>query len=243
MKPYFQDAQATIYHGDAREVYPLLSRPAVVIADPPYGETRLKWDRWPAGWLDLLVDAPSFWCWGSLRMFWDHRDEFAAFRLAQDLVWEKQNGTAMHVDRFRRVHELVLHFYPIGRRWGDLHHDAPREHSGVPKTIRRQTKPSHWGQIGSGEYKQGSTRLVRSVLRARNSHRGGYATTGKPVSILRHLITYSCQMGGVVVDPFCGSGSTLLAAREVGRSAIGIDANEAECEKAAHRLSQSHLKL
>lgn len=243
MKPYYQDDNATLYLGDSREVFPSLPPPDLVVTDPPYGETRHQWDRWPVGWPSLLVSIPQFWCWGSLRVFWEHREEFEAFRLAQDAIWEKQNGTSMHNDRFRRVHELVVHFYPKASKWRDLYHQAVRIPTGKPKTIRRQMKPSHWGQVGKGTYEQGSLRLVRSVMRARNSHREGTSTTGKPVAIMRDLITYSCPPGGVVADLFVGSGSTLIAAREAGRRCIGIDASEAELEKAAKRLQQQFLQL
>ena len=61
--------------------------------------------------------------------------------------------------------------------------------------------------------------------------------TVKPQAVLRYLLTLTkTPTGGMVLDPFCGSGSTLIAASAVGRQSIGIDADEAACETAAHRL-------
>jgi site-specific DNA-methyltransferase (adenine-specific) len=65
--------------------------------------------------------------------------------------------------------------------------------------------------------------------------------TEKPVEILAPLIEYSVPPGGVVLDPFAGSGSTLLTARQLDRRAVGIEANEEYCERAAERLSVPDL--
>jgi site-specific DNA-methyltransferase (adenine-specific) len=81
---------------------------------------------------------------------------------------------------------------------------------------------------------------MRSVLAAK-SVRGGLHPTEKPLGIVTPLLTYACPEGGLVVDPFAGSGSTLDAARQSGRRAIGIEAHEPYAEAAARRLS--HLTL
>jgi site-specific DNA-methyltransferase (adenine-specific) len=116
MKPYYVDAQVELYLGDCREVVPVLAaagrRFAAAIADPPYGETYLSWDTWPAGWpAAVSAVTDQLWCFGSLRMFMKHAADLADWKLAQDVVWEKHNGSSLHNDRFRKVHELVAHFY------------------------------------------------------------------------------------------------------------------------------------
>lgn len=59
VEPYFDDGQVQLYLGDCREVLPELDLGHVgaVVADPPYGETSLRWDRWPAGWVDTVASA------------------------------------------------------------------------------------------------------------------------------------------------------------------------------------------
>ena len=112
MKPYFSEDGITIYHGDCREILPSLGiEPDLTIADPPYAQTSLKWDRWPDGWLSLPLGR-SLWCFGSLRLFMDRAGEFATagWRLSQDVIWEKHNGSGFASDRFKRVHEQAAHF-------------------------------------------------------------------------------------------------------------------------------------
>jgi site-specific DNA-methyltransferase (adenine-specific) len=74
---YYSDDSVRLIHGDMREIVPALDvTPDAVIADPPYGETSLTWDRWPDGWPTVLAGAGlrSLWCFGSMRMFLDRRD-------------------------------------------------------------------------------------------------------------------------------------------------------------------------
>ena len=67
--------------------------------------------------------------------------------------------------------------------------------------------------------------------------KGKIHETEKPVALMEKFIRNSSQPGQIVLDPFCGSGSTLEAARRLGRRSIGIDMDESKCETAARRLS------
>jgi DNA modification methylase len=60
--------------------------------------------------------------------------------------------------------------------------------------------------------------------------------TQKPVEALKPLIAAFCPADGLVLDPFCGSGSTLVAAKELGRNYVGIEIENAHCRAAARRL-------
>lgn len=244
MIPYFDDGDGVqLYLGDMREVLPQLDVHAdLICTDPPYAETSLAWDRWPDSWPALAaLRSSSMWCFGSMRMFLDRRDDFteAGWKLSQDVVWEKPNGTGIAADRFRRVHEHALHWYQ--GQWREVHHEAPRvEHHGTrSNSAHRQSQPEHVGTVGTRYWEDDGTRLARSVIKAANLHqRGGIHPTEKPVAILDPLIRYACPPGGLVIDPFAGSGSTLDAARQSGRRAVGIEADERYAEAAAQRLSQ-----
>lgn len=63
--------------------------------------------------------------------------------------------------------------------------------------------------------------------------------TQKPVEVLRPFIEAYCPTGGVVLDPFCGSGSTLVAAKNCGREFIGIELEQRHCETAGLRLAST----
>lgn len=65
--------------------------------------------------------------------------------------------------------------------------------------------------------------------------------TQKPLAVLRPLIESFCRPAGIVLDPFCGSGSTLVAANDLGRSCIGIELDHRHCETARMRLTAPPL--
>ena len=141
MTPYYADEAVTLWHGDCREIMPTLGSFDCILTDPPYAETSLAWDRWPEAWPTIASEhAKSMWCFGSMRMFLDRRDEFMFWKLSQDVVWEKHNGSSFVADRFKRVHEHALHWYRGS--WNDIHRDPQREVGGRDfGTARRSAKP------------------------------------------------------------------------------------------------------
>lgn len=236
MTPYYADESVAIYHGDFHDVIEGLEPVDLILADPPYGQTSLTWDRWVSGWPWTLRGwASSMWVFGTLRMFMDHSVDFDGWKLSQDIVWQKHNGSNFHADRFRRVHESVGHFYR--GPWDQVYRSPQVTMDATARTVRRKGRPPHTGHIEASAYASidGGPRLQQSVIPVHSAH--GYAEneTQKPVGILTPLIEYGSPPGGLVLDPFMGSGSTLIAARDSGRRAIGIDIREDQCEIAARR--------
>jgi site-specific DNA-methyltransferase (adenine-specific) len=239
--PWPDDGDVTLYHGDCRDILPLIGPVDAVVTDPPYGDTSLTWDSWVDGWADMLPTRQA-WVFGSMRMWLVvAHAEFATWKLAQDIVWQKHNGSSFHADRFRRVHEHALHWYR--GEWGDLYREVVTTPDARPRAVRRKERPPHTGHIEASTYvsEDGGPRLQRSVMRVRSCHGHAVHPTQKPLGILTPLIEYSVPPGGVVLDPFAGSGSTLVAARMTGRRAIGIEANEDYLHAAAERLRQGSL--
>jgi site-specific DNA-methyltransferase (adenine-specific) len=263
-EPYYADDDVALYKGDCREIVPTLGLTAdLIVADPPYAETSLAWDRWPDGWPSVLASAASsMWCFGSMRMFLERTGEFVNWKLSQDIigrddegeplsgdvnvVWEKPHGAGMAADRFRRVHEHAVHWYR--GPWNAVHHDPPR----VPyfgedsrHGYSRSGTDGHTGALKPGyRWTEDGTRLMRSVIQAPTMwRRGAIHKTEKPVELLGPLIGYACPRGGIVLDPFAGSGSTAVAARMSGRRAVLIEGDEACCEAIVRRLAQDVLPV
>ena len=241
MKPYYEDDMVTLYHGDFMSHLEMLiwARAEAIVTDPPYGETSLEWDSWPKEWPAYMKGiAKALWCFGSVRMFLDHASEFHGWKYSHERVWVKQNGTGFATDKFRRVHELAALWYQDA--WADIRHDVPRvaQQSVGNKSLRSRGKTPHAGEIGPGAYVDDGTRMMTTVQYAPNEQSRALHPTQKPLSTVTPLIEYSVPVGGLVVDPFAGSGTTLLAAKLSGRRAIGVEANEKYCEAAARRLSQ-----
>lgn len=246
--PYYSDDLVTLYHGDCREIAPSLEAD-VCVTDPPYGETSISWDVWPEGWVTAtgvaLPDATSMWCFGSMRMFLDRARDFAGWQLSQDIVWRKPRARGNATDRFARVHEHALHWYRGS--WSDVHHETQRvafygKRAHVPSKKVKAAPGEVRPMASTAEYVDDGTRVMPSVLEGvAGDPRKVLHPTQKPLVVLTPLIAYACPPSGVVLDPFAGSGSTLDAARSIGRKSIGIEASEAYCEVIARRLSQDIL--
>ncbi len=250
MSIYYQDEQVTLHLGDSREIVPQLGLKAdLILTDPPFGETKHAWDTWPDGWVSVAASATrAMWCFGTLRMFGEHWAEFTAggWKLSQDVIWEKRNPSGPDADRFRRIHEQGALWYQ--GPWAEVPHAAQRTATGVTergRVVKQGSKAiGQRGGYAQNGWTDSGTRLLTSVLRARSMHRlGNIAPTQKPLAVLEPLIRYSTAPGDLVLDMFTGSGSTLDAARQCGRAAIGIEADEKQLEKVARRLSQGVLDL
>ena len=245
MSVVFEDEWVTLVHGDYRD-YDVATIAGghidAIITDPPYGETNLGWDRWVPGCVDdAATIANSLWSFGTFRMFHEHAAEFARWKYGQDIIWEKQNGTGLLRDRFRRVHETAVQWYRGD--WASIYSEDPLTTEDVaPRTIRkRAAKGAHLhGAIASSSYTTttGGTKLIRSVMKVRSEHgRRPINETQKPLGIMLPIIETSVPPGGMVVDLFAGAATTAVAARMLGRRCVAFEVREDQALKSAQRLA------
>lgn len=231
-----------VYLDNCLERLQLLPEKSVdaIVTDPPYGQTSLEWDHWVGGWPDavarILKPTGSMWVFGTLRMFMDHREDFREWRFAQDIVWEKHNGSSFHADRFRRVHEQAAHFYRGA--WADVWKGKVVTLDATRRSVSRTKGAPHMRAIGEKGYKSETNgpRIMRSVIYARSQHGRAIHPTQKPEAIIEPLILNACPPGGVVLDPFAGSGTTGFVANRLGRRAILIEGNRSYVEAMQRRF-------
>ena len=228
--------------GDCRECMASEGPFDLILADPPYGDTSLEWDRRVFGWtqvaLSRLKPTGSMWVFGSLR-FLLHLGTPGGFRYAQDIVWEKHNGSGFHADRFKRVHEHAVHFYRADAPWAGVYNQVQTTDDATPRTVRRKKRPNHTGHIDASHYvsEDGGPRIIRSVIQMRSMHGRAIHPTEKPSALLEILIQTSCPPGGLVGDFFAGSGAGGEAAAMAGRNYVGCEIDPNMAAKARARLA------
>ncbi len=235
----------TVLTGDCRDLMPSHGPFDMILADPPYGDTALAWDRRVDGWLALaraaLQPTGSLWVFGSLRFFMATADQFpnAGFRLAQEIVWEKTGGTGFQADRFKRVHELIAQFYIDGAPWRDVYNDVQTTPDAVGRSFLRRKRPLHTGDISAHLYHKeaGGPRIMRSVILQKNCRGRAIHPTEKPVPLLEILIRTSCPENGLVGDWFAGSGAAGEACRLSGRRYLGCEIDAAMAARARARIA------
>lgn len=231
MTPYYEQDGITIYHGDCREILPTLDLVDLVLTDPPYGvnyESNFRQQTWGKiegddGSLDI-AECISL----TLRRLPPNRHIYVFGPL--DLSSLAVGPTV----------ELIWDKGKVGS--GDLSLPWGPSHERIAFAVHKpyQSMKANGGGRLAARLRQGS------VIRCPKINNGRGATnhpTEKPTALLRQLIESSSCFGETVLDPFMGSGSTLIAAQMEGRGAIGIELSEAHCETAVKRLQQTILPL
>jgi hypothetical protein len=213
--PYYQDEHVTIYHGDCRDILPHVDAD-VMVTDPPYGI--------------------------------NHQSDYLAMSSA---AWRGRRSVTGDEDTGMRDAALAV--------WGDRPAIVFGSLKVQPPAGWQPNKTLIWdkGDLGGGDVTfpwKPSWELIYVLGHGFRGPRGrgvlryiihSHVTAGrvhphqKPVDLMRDLIA-KCP-SGVIVDPFMGSGTTLRAAKDLGRRAIGIEIDKVYCEIAVQRLRQEVL--
>lgn len=222
MKPYYERDGITIYHGDCLDVMPSISHVGAIVTDPPYA-------------LPTMVAQGR----GVTRNAGDLSIVETAFRV-HSAVWKRSlspdgrcfvfcDGTS-YPSIFRATFSdfsTALIVWSKGRI--GMGRDFRKSHELILHCWLPET-PVVTDGVGRSDVLD-----FKSVPSEERLH-----PAEKPVALIHSLLSV-CS--GLVVDPFMGSGSTLIAAREANRRAVGIEMEERYCEVAAKRLSQGLLPL
>lgn len=229
MKPYYSEEGITIYHGDCREVDAWLTAD-VLVTDPPYGTQVI-------GGLDVNHG-------GYGRRQNAARDS----RHASSRAGVGREGFTIAGDMTTEVRDAALAL------WGDrpvLLFGSPRMPDPpiavVDRLVWDKKRPGMNG--GPWRYRHESIYVSAGFRRVDDSAVSVIEAWpdqtdhihAKPLTLMWRLVAAAPL--GVIADPFMGSGSTLAAAKQLHRRAIGIEIEERYCEIAAKRLAQGVLPL
>lgn len=217
-RPYYEHAGITIYHGDCRDVLPALHPDQfdVLVTDPPYGMKFVtgsgRKDGWQSRWAGIPIAG----------------DETTALR-DEVLAWWGARPALVFgswkCPRPAMVREVLVWDKVVSTGMGAL--DIPWRPSWEAIYV-----------IGHGFIGDRSHGVLPVSLPTLSPERHHHPTV-KPIALLHELLR-KCPPGAVL-DPFMGSGSTLRAAKNLGRAAVGIEIEERYCEVAATRLGQEVL--
>ena len=215
MKPYYQHDGITIYCGDAFEILPTIEADACV-SDPPYGI------NYKSGHNTGHVTKRKGW------------DEWRRDSNFAPIAGDDQPFTPELLLRFNQVALCGGNFFasrlPDSKCWitWDKREDSGSDRQSDCEMIWTNfEKPSRiFRHLWRGLCRRGEENVSKTAKKHPNQ---------KPVALMRFVLEYG-NCGPVIVDPFMGSGSTLVAARDLGLECIGIELTEEYCQVARHRL-------
>lgn len=255
MKPYYQDSAVTIYHGDCRDILPSLPKVDLVFADPPfnvgknYGDTSDKrgdFREWSAEWIGgcwgLLLPTASFYFMTLTRhLEWQMPLMAKGGQFINLISWRNMAGVGSKrsfwneyqpIMLYGKSEDYIFNTYAATddsgfRRWGGY----STEHKGQLR--------DRWDDI-TFVY-AGSIHHAEAILKPQTNEKEHPCQM--PEGLVRRAIMFSTNEDALILDPFMGSGTTLRAAKDLGRKAIGIEIEEKYCAIAAQRMMQSVMPL
>ena len=231
-EPYYHDEAAgvTIYCGDCREILPTLEPVDLVLTDPPYG-------------INLTSKSSDY----RQSEAFDNGASLRASTLYEDTPESIRSLISDVMPEVLRLAVRAMVFSGPAMMWA---YPEPRAVGCVfnPNGAGR----SPWGfqcmhpilYYGKDPFLQDGKGGRPNSLRDEQPNREVIDhPCPKPIKWMRWAVSRASREGETILDPFMGSGTTLRAAKDLGRKAIGIELSERYCEIAVRRLQQSVLPL
>jgi len=221
--------RATLYLGDCRDILPTLPKVDAVVTDPPYGFGYYKTDLDPLCALDAifrLSENVALFGYPEIAVHWCR----AVNRTPDEWVtWFPSNKTTGRTSGLPRSSECVAIFgktpgsHRLKRpRTGDAHmRRVVAERGGDPDFAREDDV---WRDPAPG-------------LRSNSGQR--QHPNEKPISVMSKLVELCTDHGDIILDPFMGSGTTGVAAVQMGRSFIGIELEPEHFDTACKRIEDA----
>ena len=242
--PYYEDASVVIYHGDSLDILPHLPKADLILTDPPYSSGgAFRSDRSQPTSAKYQHTAETNREYATFSG--DNRDQrsfekWCAEWMRQCLNLGAGEGSAIgcFID-WRNLSSVIDAMQVAG--W--VYRGCVPWHKGIDQRPRKGWFRANveyvvWGSAGvmiTGHKAEGI--CADGVVYHRVNGIEKEHQTQKPVPVFADLMKVRAEWG-TVVDPFMGSGTTLVAAKQEGKRAIGIDTSEHNCEIAARRCSQ-----
>lgn len=233
MKPYYEDQGITLYHGNAFDVMATLADASIdaVITDPPYSARTHKNAKKNDSQLGYGVKAVHFDSFTD-EMLYQAFDEMA--RVTKS--WIVSNIDYNHAFRFETQPPVGMVQKRIGiwvknNPMPQISADRPGQGWEAITYLHKATGRSSWN--GGGLHGNYVTNLATPT---------GHPTP-KPLTMLHSFVERFTNHGDLILDPFAGGGTTLIAARNLQRKAIGVEVDEQWCELIANRLGQGAFDL
>ncbi len=232
MKPYYQDDSVTIYHGDSACLWESHEDGSVdcVITDPPYTDRTHKMAKTNKG-RGYEVRAVPFRPFSENTLLHSLTECGRISRRWVISTLDYAHAFGLDASPPPGLRSLRIGVWVKTNPMPQISADRPGQGwEAISFMHRTDTKPSWNGGGRSGVW-------IHSVVQ-----NGGHPTV-KPLSMVSDWVALFTIPGNLIFDPFMGSGTTLRAAKDLGRRAIGIEIEERYCEIAAKRMSQEVLPL
>ena len=235
--PMYDEDGITIYCGDCREVLDSIDSVDITFSSPPYN---ILSPRRPSGMM-AESNHKKLYGYDSIE---DNLSEFEYTEFLQKVFGHciaKSIGLCWINHKTRFVNRAGIH--PLSIFPWEFEQEIVWNRNCSTMFNAKRFAVSHEFIYGFGKshYWDDNANIQMTVWNIRPEYDIKSHPCPMPVELARRCIFASCPPGGIVLDPFMGSGTTLVAAKKEGRKAIGIDVSEAYCKLAIKRLQQKQF--